>query len=762
MLDKPTSILGKPNWRKTSAAVRFLELLRPTGPWTVTAIYPDDMQRIGGDVGPAPTHTFTDSAALEKWIEARNGHANLYHTANGLKQPMDKKPSAADVQVFEFAHVDIDCDKGVEGVEGIEARKEIARTGLELHDPPPAFIVDTGGGLQALWRLSNPKRLRTSKGIERAKAVNRFLVRALGGDDKCINPSHLLRLPGTVNFPDARKRARGRVVAPARLVWESEAACPVEAFGPLPEPADAPAKGLIEPAAIDGLQEIVDEHHLSARLVEIIENGRLAEPKQDDDSRSAWLFDYCCQMVRRGVPREVIAAIALDAQYGISESVVERDDALRYISHTIVNAEKRVGSAADDFDDDFGRELAKASDEGQQIGGRIVPTPFVLRDPKSIPPRPYLMPPYYIRKQVTATLGNSAAGKTNHLMTDALALVTGEPLLGLQPRDKYRVWFWNGEDGREELERRLTAICIHYEITQADLDGLFFIDSGRELPIELVRLDPETRVAVPKDVDAIVETLLANEVDVLFIEPLVSAHSVPENLNEMMEKVAQAQNDIAERANVSIHNAHHAVKARGRPIGAMDYRGGGATLAKLRALRILNLISQEEAKEAGIPADQRWRYYRADDDSMNLAPPTSAVWFCKESVSLENADLERDGLYAEPDVIGVPVRWQFPEAVDLSPAGWEHRDAFLTMVAEGRTDPKHKGWPWCTSLNRPKEEQLHAAVMKQFGLSQGDALVVIKQFEMVDRICRETWLSPSKNRSEVWRVVPQEEPDEAA
>src|SRR5690606_33940164 len=141
--------------------------------------------------------------------------------------------------------------------------------------------------------------------------------------------------------------------------------------------------------------------------------------------------------------------------------------------------------------------------------------------------------------------------------------------------------------------------------------------------------------------------------------------SVPENQNEMAEKVAQAWNDVAERANVAVHLAHHAVKARGREVEAMDFRGGGASLAKLRHLRVLNRMSPPEIEMARIDPKSAWRHIRSDDDGKpNLVPPAGASWYQMVSVDLENADVKRDGLeHAESDVIGVPVQWRFPQQI---------------------------------------------------------------------------------------------------
>ena len=45
------------------------------------------------------------------------------------------------------------------------------------------------------------------------------------------------------------------------------------------------------------------------------------------------------------------------------------------------------------------------------------------------------------------------------------------------------VRYWNGEDPKEETERRIAAILLHYVITAEEIEGWLFYDSGRDQPI---------------------------------------------------------------------------------------------------------------------------------------------------------------------------------------------------------------------------------------------------------------------------------------
>jgi hypothetical protein len=46
-----------------------------------------------------------------------------------------------------------------------------------------------------------------------------------------------------------------------------------------------------------------------------------------------------------------------------------------------------------------------------------------------------------------------------------------------------RVWYWNGEDPQEELERRVLAICLYYRVDRRAVEENLFLDSGRDTEI---------------------------------------------------------------------------------------------------------------------------------------------------------------------------------------------------------------------------------------------------------------------------------------
>jgi hypothetical protein len=81
-----------------------------------------------------------------------------------------------------------------------------------------------------------------------------------------------------------------------------------------------------------------------------------------------------------------------------------------------------------------------------------VPAPFEPRDPSTFPRR---YGRHYARKFVSMTVAPGDVGKTTLTLTEAVAMAANMPLLGVRFRQAYRVWYWNGEDPREEIDRRV-------------------------------------------------------------------------------------------------------------------------------------------------------------------------------------------------------------------------------------------------------------------------------------------------------------------
>lgn len=152
-----------------------------------------------------------DIAAATDWAVAENNRGkNLYWTVNLAPADLNTKPSRSDIVAARFVHVDIDPPKNADVLD-----KLMIQAQLKTQPVPPTLIVDSGGGLQAFWRLAG------TPALEAVEAVNQNVAARWDGD-RCYNIDRLMRLPGTINYPNARKRAAGRSTSFAKVIHDKD------------------------------------------------------------------------------------------------------------------------------------------------------------------------------------------------------------------------------------------------------------------------------------------------------------------------------------------------------------------------------------------------------------------------------------------------------------------------------------------------------------------------------------------------------------
>jgi RecA-family ATPase len=131
-------------------------------------------------------------------------------------------------------------------------------------------------------------------------------------------------------------------------------------------------------------------------------------------------------------------------------------------------------------------------------------------------------------------------------------MATGRSLLGIEPLRPSHVWYWNGEDPEDEIDRGFAAIIKHYRLKPKDIGSRLYRDSGRLLPIKIARTkNGTTQIAVPV-VAEIKAAIKNNSIDVLIIDPFVASHAATENDNNAMELVAKQWAHIADETNCAI------------------------------------------------------------------------------------------------------------------------------------------------------------------------------------------------------------------
>jgi hypothetical protein len=316
----------------------------------------------------------------------------------------------------------------------------------------------------------------------------------------------------------------------------------------------------------------------------------------------------------------------------------------------------------------------------------VVATPYSWTDPEKIPQRVWLYGKLLIRKFLSATVAPGGVGKSSLAITEALAMVSGKPLLGIAPPQQLRVWLWNLEDPQEETTRKIQAAALHYGLTAADIGDRLFVNSGRDQPLVIAAGARGVIIARPV-IDGLISEIKAHKIDVLIIDPFVSCHEVSENDNSAIDMVVKEWSNVADRGNCAVHLIHHTRKMNGSEaeVTTETSRGAKALTDGCRVVRAINRMTEEQGNKARI-ANHRL-YFRAFNDKANLAPPADkSNWYRLESVDLGNSE------HGLGDSVGVVVPWEWPDAFD----GVTKQDLIEVqrVVAGGdwRRDPRSPEW----------------------------------------------------------------------
>lgn len=718
-----------------SEATDFLRILDPNGYHNLVAINSKD--------GRVTGHTFAPGewTQIDEWIGKCNGSHNLYASVNEPRPdaPHGKlqKNHIGAIRAL-FADVDPPRDKSTD-----EGRAEVARKAAALaHSAcPPSAVIDSGNGYQFLWMLN--AKLDPSSSTEWAEAQGRAIRHAVGGD-AVQNIDRIMRLPGTINYPDAKKAALGRVKRQAALIGYEPRSYDAAALGAWAPPRSADAA---ETDADEAVVRVMGEIDMSAARSGTNDQLRLwfasvcrNNPALDavwsgtadieDKSGSGWRAALAREMARAGgFTAQDYADVAWSWGLAVSPGADREEKlTLRALARDWARCGLPYGRDAlvskwfDPAVDSGVVESIFPVEDVVDAGSHITATPYRWIEPALMPRRKTLYGGHYTRKFVSVTVAPSKVGKTALSVVEALAMASGKPLLGREVvGGPLRVWLWNGEDPLEELERRLAAAMLVYGLTRADVGDRLFVDSGRDMEIVLADggaggRGSGARIIAPVE-SKIYQTLFGLGIDVLMVDPFISSHRVPENDNGAIDLVAKRWAKIADRANCSVELVHHVRKLNGGEVTVEDGRGAVALLAASRSARALARMTADEARRAGVSVDVARRLFRFADVSSNIALPgdADAAWLELSSVLLGNGDLE----CAAGDSVGVVRRWSGDAGLGgVAGSTGERKDILRLINEEGpwrldmRAGDAWVGVPISIALGLDRDDELDQAQIK--------------------------------------------------
>jgi hypothetical protein len=328
----PAAVLA---WAAPYIALRFLEQLRPGGPWVLTAIVPD------GKPTAITAHTPDQAGAF---VRKHNGKANLYYSVNPTRTAMSKKAAKTDIAAIEYVLADLDPADG----ETSDAAKERYLEQLVTFEPRPTAGVDSGNGIQCLWQLEERiilgKPVKGKFSTEDQTKVTDVETRIadvmlrLGSKAGTQNIDRILRLPGTTNLPNAKKRKEGRVACPTKVLWFNDVSYPLDAFPSPAEEGTTKDFGPFEDIAPTD-QRLTE---LSKKWIALGFEGKGILENYDGD-RSRAVMAFTCECVRAKIADQVIASCLM--QWEIGQHIREQGNVERALHRTITRAHEFVADS---------------------------------------------------------------------------------------------------------------------------------------------------------------------------------------------------------------------------------------------------------------------------------------------------------------------------------------------------------------------------------------------------------------------------------
>lgn len=331
-------------------------------------------------------------------------------------------------------------------------------------DPIPYLPADK------LWTAEVALASYTTK-----ENVNRSIAEQLGGDH-CHAVNHLMRLPGTINWPTAAKKRRGRVPvmsaierADCGLVYAADRlARYFPPVAPLADRAEVDI-GEVEPLDFADL-DLPKSHPLYATLM-----------FPEDDGSKAMLL-AAGDLYRAGFDEEVIAGILMNEDIPASAHAHRQSNprraVLRAISRIVGDAENSARSGGE-----AGAGSRSADSGASPTGAASVADALrsALLEPadwegQPIPPREYAIEGLIPLHIVAAMTGDGAVGKSLLMQGAATSMALGAQFLGRRCH-RTNAAYITAEDAGRELWERQDAICRSLDVRLSDLRGRLVLAS---------------------------------------------------------------------------------------------------------------------------------------------------------------------------------------------------------------------------------------------------------------------------------------------
>jgi RecA-family ATPase len=644
-----------------------------------------------------------------------NAKANIYMCINAIDPilaeniPAGKAAKDTDIMAAFYCFADADTKGAMENI-------------MSFAGPKFTMSVKTGttpfARGHAYWELEEP-----CQNMDAWKEVQKSIAASLHTDPAVINPSRIMRVAGTVSWPNKKKQEKGYVPELVTMRTEFTNEREPQPFERLMRafPKKEVPNNQVGGIEIDLGQQAMDRqltaqsilagddwHNNIIRLVASYVSKGLADEEIHAITDSFTMSGYSVDDTRREVQKAIDGA--RDKGWTpppdpVQERIQQQNQALN------IATEPTEAHTDDELDQNW-------------------PTPYNMFNALTLPRREWVYGYDYIKKYISVTASAGGIGKTSAIIVEALAIATGKPLLGVDVKEQTNVWIINLEDPISEMQMRTIAAMQHYNIKPEDVKGRLFMDGEDTMQITLAAEGRDGLITNNDMLAAMIRVIKENNIGAVILDPFVSAHLVNENNNGSIQAVVAMLRKLARDTNSSVQLVHHIRKGNGDDATIDSVRGAGSLIGAARAARVINRITPEDAMALGVDEHEALGIFRVDDGKANLAPPSDkAVYRRMQSVEIANGEH-----------IGVATEFKLPDLFDGVTADNARNVQKIVNEAEANQTPykanvqakQYVGHAVAEELNldmeKPGDKAKVKAIVKQWLKTN-----VLKAAEMYDK-----------------------------
>jgi hypothetical protein len=494
----------------------------------------------------------------------------------------------------------------------------------------PAYLVITGRDPeirgQTFWPVDEPI---TDPQIVRE--LNSGLAQHFGGDPAVVNPTRLMRLPGSIAWPVKKGRTQTEIT---QLLWPADQRLKrlhtpellnvVRSSGLLPATQTAPERA-----------EEPFEGHTPQEPVE-----RAEKPWQAPVRQNAPISELISATRQPGQwHSSVLRLVASWLNRGLSDREIHLfAPALTLPGFTLRQTHEELQAMIDG-----GRQKWDLPDRDPFVDA-VTPKPRqgLWMDAEDefgdIPTRPWLVPGVMLRGSVTLLSGQGAGGKSSYVVGLTLSMAAGIQYGKAAPISPLRGINYNTEDDKDEQRRRYTAfVGASGAIPKEALKSVIRV--GPEGVGTLFQRDPDSGEVTPTDaLDDLKKLIIEQQADYLFVDPLAELHTADENDNTSMRSILAAFRQLAKELDIAVVILHHDRKGVGIAGDVDRMRGASALQGAARIVLTLTRMTDEEAQALGIPPEQKNSFIRIDNAKANYTPLGEAAWYQLTGQTISNGE----------------------------------------------------------------------------------------------------------------------------